>query len=224
MNKSKSLKIALYVRVAGILLLFACFFIPFAAALTLSSGSVHTTYGSFFSFIFSGNISNGKVSYAAKGLSVLCLIGFIFLCVAFVLLVSTLFIKKNTSVLKALLVLASILLVITSAILLVSSHKSLATVLADTLIKGHSDSVTTTVYNNTSIQFGVWGTATFEFLSSLCLLSSLLLDGSFDRIRAKIGLFQIKGQYHFLFCKTYRLSKNLNHNPFCLFYIRLSPE
>ena len=197
MNKSKSLKIALYVRVAGILLLFACFFIPFAAALTLSSGSVHTTYGSFFSFIFSGNISNGKVSYAAKGLSVLCLIGFIFLCVAFVLLVSTLFIKKNTSVLKALLVLASILekfsclcsSVITSAILLVSSHKSLATVLADTLIKGHSDSVTTTVYNNTNIQFGVWGTATFEFLSSLCLLSSLLLDGSFDRIRAKIGLF-----------------------------------
>ncbi|MDD7707149.1 MAG: hypothetical protein SOW65_05750, partial [Candidatus Enterosoma sp.] len=74
-------------------------------------------------------------------------------------------------------------------ILFVSSHKSLATVLADTLIKSHSDSITTTVYNNTNLQFGVWGTATFEFVSSLCLMFSLMLDGSFDRIRAKLGWF-----------------------------------
>ena len=189
MNKTKTLKIAFYTRLAGIVLLLACLLIPFAPALTMVSGSVSTTYGSFYSFIFGGNINNSNVSYSAKGLSITSLIGFILLAVAFVLLVITLFIRTNTSAFKEMLVILLMLLVIASAILFVSSHKSLATVLADTLIKSHSDSVTTTVYNNTNLQFGVWGTATFEFVSFLCLMFSLMLDGSFDRIRAKLGWF-----------------------------------
>ena len=56
------------------------------------------------------------------------------------------------------------------------------------MIKGHSDSVSKTIFNNTRIGFGVWGTAVFGFASSLSLFISLLFDGSFDLLRSKLGL------------------------------------
>ncbi len=64
-------------------------------------------------------------------------------------------------------------LFITSSILFLCSHSSVA-------------AVSTTVYNNSRIEFG-GGTSMFVFLASLSLFLSLLIDDSFYRLRAWIG-------------------------------------
>lgn len=38
------------------------------------------------------------------------------------------------------------------------------------------------------MNFGIWGVSLLNFISSFTLLVSLVFDGSFDKLRAKIGI------------------------------------
>ncbi len=70
--------------------------------------------------------------------------------------------------------LLAVVLFVAFSILFLCSHSSVA-------------AVSTTVYNNSRIGFGIWGTSMFGFLASLSLFLSLLIDDSFYRLRAWIG-------------------------------------
>lgn len=184
---NKGLRIAKICKFAAIVLLLLSFLIPLLPAITLTSGDVKKTYSSAYSFIFGGSISTTNISYSTKGVSGLCLAGFILLVLATITLVLPIFFKELKFP-KSVFTLASALMMIVTAILFACAHRSISNLLADALISGHSDSVSNTIYNNTSMNFGIWGVSLLNFISSFTLLVSLVFDGSFDKLRAKIGI------------------------------------
>lgn len=186
-NKEKHSKIALLTRIVSLVLLSVCFVIPLCPAITMTSGGVRKTYGSCYSFMFGGKLTTNNISYAARGISELALAGFIILIASLLILCSSFFIK-DAVVKKPMAVFVGSVMIIVASIIFASLHKSISSVLADSLIGGHSDAVSNTIYNNTYMEFGTWGITLFGFLSSFLLLASLLFDGTFDRVRSKIGL------------------------------------
>ncbi len=179
-------KIVNLLKLLSILFVLCSFLTPLAPAITMVSGDAKKTYGSAYSFLFGGIISSKNASYSARSLSVISLVAWILLLLGFLLFMFSYFVKKR-KVLSTLSLLLVFVLFITSSILFLCSHKILATVLADALIKGHSDAVSTTVYNNSRIEFGIWGTSMFGFLAAATLFVSLIIDNSFYRLRARIG-------------------------------------
>ncbi len=179
-------KIVNFSKLLSLAFALCCFLTPLAPAITMVSGNVEKTYGSAYSFIFGGNISSLNASYSTRSFSVISLVAWILLLIGLVILVLSCFIRKK-NVKSTLLLLLVFVFFITSSILYLCSHRSLANVLSDSLIKSHSDAVSTTVYNNSRIEFGVYGTAIFGFLAASSLFVSLLIDGSIYRLRAGIG-------------------------------------
>lgn len=182
----KGLKIAKICKCASFTLILLSFLIPLFPAITLTSGEVKKTYYSAYSFIFGGKITT-NISYSARGISIICLVAFVLLVLATIILVFPLFFKK-LSIQKSFFTLVSFFFAIIVAIMFACAHKSISNVLADALISGHSDSISNTIYNNTFVNFGIWGVSLSSFISSFLLLASLVFDGSFDRLRAKIGI------------------------------------
>ena len=186
-SDKKHLKISIFLRVISLVILLSSFAIPLCPAITMTSGDVKKTYGSCYSFIFGGKINSSNISYGAKGLSGLAMAGFIILIMSFII-ISISFFMKDPIVKRPLFVFMGSVTIIISSIIFISLHRSFSGILADALINGHSDAVSNNVYNNTKMEFGVWGISFFGFISSFLLLASLLFDGTFDRVRSKIGL------------------------------------
>ena len=186
-NYEKHQKIAFISRALAMMIAVACFLLPLCPAITMKSGDVKKTYGSCYSFIFGGKINSTNISYSSKGISGLALAGFIVIVVASLLLIASFFIHDRV-VKKPVVIFCCAITFIVGAIIFASLHKSISNMLADALINGHSDTVSTTVYNNTNMEFGSWGVSLFVFVTSFLLLASLLFDGTFDKVRAKMGL------------------------------------
>lgn len=176
------------VKIASLVFITLCFVCLSLPAITVVSGSVTKTYGPTYSFIFKGTIKTNNISYNAYGLSPITLIAFIILVLSALALLASFIIKDKNKNIPQWLTFASAILILIGSILLFCSHKSIASSLADTLIKGHSDAVSKTIFDNSKIEFGIWGPATFALIPSFLSLTSLLFDGTFDKVRAKIGI------------------------------------
>ena len=187
-NNKNDLKIAFTTRVLAGVIAIICLLIPLCPAITMSSGDVKKTYGPCYSFIFGGMINSTNISYSSKGFSGLALAGFIIISIALLLLIMSFCIQDKT-IKRPVLTFVSAISFIAGAIIFASLHKSVSNVLADSLINGHSDAVSKTVFNNSNMEFGSWGVSLFGFISSFLLLSSLLFDGTFNKIRSRIGSF-----------------------------------
>ena len=186
-NNKKNIRISILLRVISLVILLISFVIPLCPAITMTSGDVKKTYGPCYSFIFGGKINSSNISYSAKGLSGLAMAGFIILIISFIIICISFFVK-DPIVKRPLFVFIGLVMIIISSIFFASLHRSFSGILADSLINGHSDAVSNNVYNNTNMEFGVWGITFFGFISSFLLLVSLLFDGTFNRVCSKIGL------------------------------------
>lgn len=184
----KHKKITFYSRFLCFIFLLACFAIPFGPAITMNSGKVHKTYGSSYAFIFGGKISTDNIAYSLREITGLGLAGFILLSVAIILLTISFFIHNQN--LKHITIFIVSILILISAVLFLNLHKSISNILADALIKGHSDTVSNTVFNNSKMEFGTWGVSIMGAISDFCLFASLFFDGSFDKIRVRMGLIR----------------------------------
>lgn len=177
-------------RLIASLLLLICLFMPFAKGLKMtvpSSGDdVITTYGPAFSFIFSGSLISEHATYQTRGISVVGLLGFLFLLLSLVAVASSFFFIKDRRKTAALLIGVSIVLGLAGSIMMLSAHQNAAAVLADALISGHSESVVNTVTKYTSLQFGFIGTGIFGLLSVVASVASLFLDGTVDFLKSQI--------------------------------------
>lgn len=187
-KKINFLLVARLLTMIGCILMFSVFFIPFSSAISLLTGDYEKIYGNAYSFFFGGTIETKNISYESTKPSVLGIIGFVFMIIALLLLVFSLLYKKNKDVMCKWMTFASALLAIVYSIIFLCMHQSLATVLADALIGGHSDAVTKTIFNNSSVEFGVWGVSIFGFLGSFFVLASLVFDGTLDKVRERIGI------------------------------------
>ena len=161
----------IFFKILTILFLFISIFIPFASAITLSSGGMIKTYSPAFSFIFSGNISSGNMTYKNNKFSIIALIAYLILLVSCIMILFS-FILKNKKI-SLICNISSCALIIIESILFLCAHQSVATVLSDALIKGHSDTVANTVYQNTSLCFGFYGISIFSLLSLIFNLLTL---------------------------------------------------
>ena len=181
----KFAKIAIYIRLFVSALLLGALFVPFATGLKMTVKSIDanviTTYTSAFSFLFSGKLVSEHVTYQAKGISAIGLIAFIFMTVAFALLVASFFFKKNK--IGKIFILVCLGLVLAGSIMMLCTHRSAATVLSDAILGEHSDAVSNTVFKNTNIEFGFWGVSLFGFIAFVGLLASLFFDGTVDKVR-----------------------------------------
>lgn len=186
-SDKKHIKISIFLRIISLVILLISFVIPLCPAITMTSGDIKKTYGPCYSFIFGGKINSSNISYGAKGLSGLAMAGFIILIMSFIIICISFF-MKDPIVKRPLFVFMGSVMTIISSIIFISLHRSFSGILADALINGHSDAVSNTVYNSTNMEFGAWGITLFGFISSFLLLASLLFDGTFDRVRSKIGL------------------------------------
>ena len=187
-KQDKLLFVSKIQKLIGIIFLIGCLFIPFAPAITLISETISKTYGSAFVFMFGGNIATQSITYKARGVSVLALISFILILISFGLIIASLFLnKKKPTISKWLLFVGSVIILV-SSIMFLCAHRSISNVLADALISSHSDTVSQTIFNNTKLEFGIYGISIFGFISSLSLLASLIFDGTFDKVRARIGI------------------------------------
>ena len=175
-------------KIAGLIIFVACFIIPLSPAITMRSGGVSKTYGNTYSFVFGGKIEAANISYKTIGISSAGLALFIMVFVSFAALIGSFFVKNDKKNISKILIFGSSLLAIAFSILALSSRRSFSDVLADALISGHSDAVRNTVFNNTSLEFGVWGIAIFGFLAAFALLASLVFDGTLDKLRAWISI------------------------------------
>ena len=176
------------IKIVSFLIIAVCFLCMSLSAITMVSGETTKTYGPAYSFIFEGTIKTNNISYKANGMSFSVLAAFIMLVLSIVAISVSFMNKGKEKYIPQWLVLISAMLALVASIVLLSSHRSLANVLADTLIDGHSEAVTTTIYNNSKIEFGIWGPAVFGFFSTFLSLVSLLFDGTFDKVRTKIGI------------------------------------
>lgn len=187
-KKIDFLLISKVIKIVSFLIIAVCFLCMSSSAITMVSGVTTKTYGPAYSFIFEGIIKTDNISYKANGMSSSVLVAFIMLVISMVAISVSFINKGKEKYVPQWLVLISAMLALVASIVLLSSHRSLANVLADTLIGGHSEAVTTTIYKNSKIEFGIWGPAVFGFVSSFLSLVSLLFDGTFDKVRAKIGI------------------------------------
>lgn len=175
------------IRACSLIILFAGLFLPFANGITMtveSSSKVVTTYHTAFSFIFGGRLVSEHATYSVKGISVVALLAYIFLLFSCLFLAASFFFIRNRRKTAALLVLLSTIIGIASAIMVFSSHSDVARVLADSIIKGHSDSVTNTIIEHTTLGFGLLGFGVFELVAVFGEIISLFVDGTFDYIKA----------------------------------------
>lgn len=163
--------------------LIVCCFLPFASGLTMTSGSTGRSYGPAFSFFFGGKLTSGPATYQTKTNAVLPLLGYIFILLSVLLLLLS-FLKFKSNRIRPLFRLSSLLLTLTFSILMICSHRSLSDVLADALLSSHSDAVSKTIYERTSMDFGIYGVSIFGFLSSISSFVSLLFDSTFDKLKA----------------------------------------
>ena len=189
-KKIDFLKIANYLKLATCLILLGCCFIPFAPGLKMvvksSSGNVVTTYSPAFSFIFGGNLASEHITYKTIGCSPLGIIGYIFIVLALVGVLVSIFTVRSNKKRSKIIFFISLGLTLASAIMMFCMHRSAATVLADAIMGEHSDAVANTIYNNTSLQFGFLGVGIFGLLATLGLTASLFFDGTIDKIKAFI--------------------------------------
>ena len=174
-------------KLVSLALIIECLLVPLSSAITLKTGDVSKTYGSAYSFIFGGTISTTNISYSVKGVSPIGLIAFILLILATIILLASFFYKKGKFS-KSWFTFASFLLVLTASILFLTIHRNFASILASALTKSTSNAVQNTIFNNTTLNFGVWGVPFFGFIACFIFLVSLILDGSFDKLRVRLGL------------------------------------
>ena len=190
-NNFSFAKIAAYIKLFVIALLFGSLFVPFGTGMKMivksSGGNVVTTYRPAFSFMFGGKLVSEHISYQSQGKCVIAIIGYIFVIIAIVLLLVSLFSQKNHNIRSRILLFVSFAAILTASILMLCSHQSASTILADAIIGEHSDAVANTIYKNTSIGFGFWGISLFGFISSFGLLVSLFFDGTIDLFRQFIS-------------------------------------
>lgn len=176
------------IKIVALLLIIATLFMPLLNGMTMSvasgSGNVVTTYKSAFVFMFGGELVSEHITYKTISISVLPLIGYLIIVIAFLLLIAAVFIKSNKPIVTSIATAASFLLLIVGSVILLSAHKSTATVLSSAILGSHSSSVANTIYKNTMLGFGFWGTALFGILSALLLFVSLLFDGTIDKVRS----------------------------------------
>lgn len=188
MKKNKFTSLAKKIKYIAVGFILIALLLPFTNGLkmTVSSGTgdVVTTYKSAFAFMFGGKLVSERVSYKAISVSVLPLIGYLIIMIAFLLLITAVFIKNNKSVINSITTAGSFSLLIVGSIILLSAHRSAATVLSSAILGSHSSSVANTIYKNTTLGFGFWGTALFGILSALLLFVSLLFDGTIDKVRS----------------------------------------
>lgn len=187
---SKFKKIVSIFRVLAIVFIVSSFFIPFATGLKMtvksSSGNIVTTYRNAYSFIFGGKLVSEHVTYTAKSGSALGIIGFAFMFLSLATMIASLFVSKKYKLYKFF-VLVGLIAALVSSIIFFCIHSSASSVLADAITGNASDAVKNTIYKNTSLSFGFIGTAVFELMSSLLLLSSFFFDGTIDKMRLAIG-------------------------------------
>lgn len=157
------------------------------SAITVVSSSVSKTYGPVYSFILNKPIITENISYKPLGISYITLMAFIFLIISSICIILSFAFYKIKRYIPQLFILCSSLLVLVASILFLSSHKSLSIILATTLIGENNEAITTTIYNNSHIEFGIFGPSIFGFLSSFLLMASLIFDGTFDKIINKIS-------------------------------------
>lgn len=183
---TKFIKVSRYIKYIILALLLTALLVPFGPAITWtvssSSGKMHTPYGTGFNFMFTNTIY-GKVGYTSSSITVFPLVAYILLFIAFVLLLLNVFNKKLKN--NPLFTPITFVLMLVAAILVVSSHKEVATVLADALIGEHNKHVVETIHKNTSLSIGFVGMAIFGFIGAFASLINLFLDGTIDRIRGK---------------------------------------
>lgn len=170
------------------ILLASAFLVPLSSAISLLTGDYEKIYGSAYSFFFGGTIETKNISYNSVKPSGLGIIGFAFMIAALLLLILSPLCKKNKNSISKWMVFASALIAIVYSIIFLCMHQSLANILADALIDGHSDAVTKTIYNNSSVEFGVWGISIFGFIGSFFILCSLIFDGTLDKVRGRLSL------------------------------------
>lgn len=186
-NHKKYTNMALLFRLFVLLFLLGAVLSPFAPGLKMSVGSgggnVVTIYKPAFSFLFGGSISTKHVTYSTIGISVIGLVGYLFSVIALIFLVLSETLFKKSSTKRIVFGMVSLLLVFASSIIMLSIHKSAATVLADAIMGTHNDTVSKTIYNNTSIQFGFYGVSIFGFLATLLQMMSLFFDGTMDKLQ-----------------------------------------
>lgn len=161
----------LVLSIIPILFLVASCFVPFASGLVFSN----KYYGPAFSFIFGTGIRNGSIIYPSRGVSVVVLIAYLLLLISVCLLVTRLFLKKKMYVVRKILSIVSLIFVFSSAIMFLCSHFSVSSSFADALIRGHSDTVCKTVFENSKLCFGIYGVSIFEFVSSILLFVGIVL-------------------------------------------------
>lgn len=188
MTYKRFLLISKIPKTIGCLLLAACFLIPLSSTITLKSDGTTKTYSTAYSFIFGGTISTTNITYKAHSVSGIGIAYFALMLASICALLSSFFIKDGKKGLSKWLTFGSGISSIAFSILALCSHKSFSNILADALIDGHSESVSKTIFNNTTMQFGVWGVAIFGFIAAFLILASLLFDGTFDKVRAKVGI------------------------------------
>lgn len=185
-KKLNRLKICFCLRVIALLFILGALITPFAPALKMvvnsGGGSVITIYSPAFSFIFGGKLSNGRITYNTIGISIIGLISFILVLLAFLFLLSTFIPYVKTKFSSTFFLFLIIIMLTTSAILLLTVHKSAATVLTGAITQNPSPSVINTIYKNTSLQFGFYGISIFSLLASLLLIMSLFVDGAIDKL------------------------------------------
>lgn len=176
------------IKIVALLLITLTLFIPFLNGITMSvttgSSSVVTTYRLAFIFMFGGELVSEHISYKTISVSVLPLIGYLIIIIAFLLLTTSIFIKNKKHSIASITTIASFLLLIIGSVMLLFAHKSIATVLSSAILGSHSSSVANTIYKNTSLGFGFWGTSLFGVLGAILIFTSLLFDGTIDKIRS----------------------------------------
>lgn len=191
-RKTNYTKIGFYIRLLSLVLLLASFFCPFATGLRMtvksSSSEVISNYGPAFSFLFGGNLVSEHVTYQNSAISVLPFVSFLLLCLGFILLlVSLIFVLKKKRIPSIILATLSAVIVLIAGIMLLCSHRQLSDCLADAIIGEKNEAVRNTIYEHTSLQFGILGTGIFSIFSSIGIFVSFFVDGTMEYFKSLLN-------------------------------------
>lgn len=180
-------KIAFIIKVVACIIITSLLFMLFGTGLEMtvkSSGSNHvTTYSNAYSFIFGGALTSEHISYKAKSVSALGIIGFILIILSLIGIIISIVLSNKKRNVSSLSLFGSFLLIIASSIIMLSMHYSAASILANAITGNASDAVVNTIYNNTSLCFGFIGPGVFGLLSAMLIIVSYFFDGTIDKIR-----------------------------------------
>ena len=184
---NKLLTISKYIKIAVIAVLLVALLAPLGPAITwtvrTATGYMSSDYGSGFNFMFS-NIIRGNIEFKSTLNAICPLIAWILVAISFVLTVISLF--TNKSKFSFVLTPLVMVLLIASAILSLSSHKEVATVLANALTGTNDENIAETIYKNTTLNFGIIGCGIFSAIGAFSCLVNLFFSGTVDKVRSKV--------------------------------------